>query len=294
MSKLPVITREIAAMPERADDAHKGEAGRVIIIGGCAGRTMMVGAPALTANAAFRSGAGLVQMVIPAGIQPAVAALAPCATSTALPQGAQGLLDIIRDFNADAVGLGPGLGDSLPATTLLELMRTFEGPMVVDADGLNLLATTEPTDIPNPRRITLTPHPGEMRRLLDWQGVSEPFDKSTDSRRAAACALVEATGCTVVLKGKGTVATDGERLYTNETGNAGLATGGAGDVLTGVLVGLAGQGMDPLEGAILGVFVHGLAGDFAAEERGRLSMMATDLLDFLPDAFSEQTDLQGD
>ena len=118
------------------------------------------------------------------------------------------------------------------------------------------------------------------------------INATPNSRRDAACALVECDGCTTVLNGRGTIVTDGQRLFLNETGNAGMATGGTGDVLTGLLAALLGQRMDPLEAAILGVYLHGLAGDFAAEELGRRSMTATALIDYLPAAFCEP-DLTG-
>jgi NAD(P)H-hydrate epimerase len=158
---------------------------------------------------------------------------------------------------------------------------------VVDADGLNQLATASPSALPDPRHLILTPHPGELRRLLAARGHDMSVAPNSEARRAAACALHEAYGCIVVLKGRGTVVTNGERLYINETGNAGMATGGAGDVLTGVIAALIGQRMDPFEAAILGVYLHGLAGDFASEELGRWSLTATDLIEYLPVAFSE-------
>ena len=282
-----IVTREIAPLPPRVPHAHKGDVGRIVIIGGCAGEVMMVGAPALAANAAYRSGAGLVQIWTPDAIRTSVAVLGPCATTRRLPTDAGGLLRAAGDFAAEVIAVGPGLGDSLPAGELLAFLAGFAGPVVIDADGLNLLATVPSSVIPDPRRVVMTPHPGEARRLLSARGVDRALETSATSRRAAACALAEAFGCTVVLKGRGTVVTNGERLYVNETGNSGMATGGTGDVLTGVIAALIGQRMDPLEAAILGVYLHGLAGDFAAEELGRWSMTAEDLLDYLPEAFCD-------
>jgi ADP-dependent NAD(P)H-hydrate dehydratase len=254
----------------------------------------MIGAPAMVARAAFRSGAGLVQVVVPREIQPAVAVLAPTATTRTLHADAKRVLQAIEEFHGDVVALGPGLGDSLSPDVVQEVLCTFGGPMVVDADGLNALAATDRFTVDDPGRVIITPHPGEMRRLLKGRGVEATFDNSPKQRRAAAVALLEAYGFTVVLKGRGTVVTDGKRLYVNETGNAGLATGGTGDVLTGVIAGLLGQKMDPLEAAILGVYVHGLAGDFAAEELGRLSMDAVDVIEYLPEAFGEHSLLELD
>jgi NAD(P)H-hydrate epimerase len=282
-----IITREVTPLPERSDDAHKGEVGRIVVIGGCCGEVVMVGAPALAANAAFRTGAGLVQMLVPEAIRASVAVLAPCATTRTLATDADALLTAVSGFHADAVALGPGLGDTLSPGVVADLLTRLPGPVVVDADGLNLLAAAPTFSIPDPERIVLTPHPGELARLLAARDLDHAVDRSPSSRRTAACALAEAYGCVAVLKGRGTVVTNGRRLYVNETGNAGMATGGAGDVLTGVIAALIGQKMEPFEAAILGVYLHGLAGDFAAEELGRWSMTAMDLVEYLPEAFSE-------
>ncbi len=282
-----IITREIASLPQRSEDAHKGDAGRVVIIGGCCDEVMMVGAPALAALAAFRSGAGLVQMMVPEPIRAAAAILAPCATTRTLPTDLAALLDAVDGFHADVVALGPGLGSSLDAAVVTGFLAEFEGPVVLDADGLNVLAATQPFEIPNPRRVVMTPHPGEMRRLLASRGQDLNIENTLGSRRTAACALVEIFGCVAVLKGHGTVVTDAVRLYVNETGNAGMATGGTGDVLAGMIAALIAQRMSTLEAAILGVYLHGLAGDFAAEELGRLSMTAQDLIEYLPEAFCD-------
>lgn len=282
-----VITREIAPLPERGDDVHKGDVGRLVVIGGCCGETLMVGAPALAANAAFRSGAGLVQLLVPESIRSPATVLAPCATTHTLPTDASSLLEAVTAFRADVVALGPGLGDSLTPEVVAEFLASYTGPVVVDADGLNAIAKAPPFEIPDSRRVVMTPHGGEMRRLLAARGSDHPIDASSSGRRAAACELATLYGCTAVLKGRGTVATDGQRLYVNETGNAGMATGGTGDALTGVIAALLGQHLDPLEASILGVYLHGLAGDFASEELGRLPMTAMDLVEYLPEAFSE-------
>jgi NAD(P)H-hydrate epimerase len=282
-----IITREIAPPPQRSEDAHKGDVGRIVVIGGCSGDVMMVGAPALAANAAFRTGAGLVQMLVPESIRTSVAVLAPCATTRTIPTDTEALLTAVSDFRADVVALGPGLGDTLSPGVVADFLTRCTGPIVVDADGLNLLAAAPAFSIPDPERIVMTPHPGELRRLLASRDLDRPVDVTAASRRAAACALAEAFGCIAVLKGRGTVVTNGRRLYMNETGNAGMATGGTGDVLTGVIAALIGQHVEPFEAAILGVYLHGLAGDFAAEELGRCSMTAMDLVEYLPEAFNE-------
>ncbi len=302
MSEL-IVTREISPLPDRSLDAHKGDAGRILVIGGCSADTLMVGAPALVANAALRAGAGLVQMLVPADLRQSVCVLAPCATSRSLSDSPQEILRCATEYTANVIAIGPGLGRTLCAETIVRLLDGFDGPCVVDADALNTLASLPPppigmdTGVANPslhrwpihdpHRVVLTPHPGEARRLLDAFGIAKSIDSTPHSRRAAACALVDATGCTVVLKGHGTVVTNGDRIYTNETGNSGMATAGTGDVLTGVIAALIGQHLSPFEAAVLGVYLHGLAGDFAAEELGRHAMTALDVMDYLSEAFVE-------
>lgn len=285
------ITREVASLPERKPDAHKGDAGRVVVIGGSCGEVMMVGAPAMAASAAFRTGSGLVQLFVPEPLRAPVAVLSPCATIRTLPTASDALLSAIAEFRADALAVGPGLGRSIEPAVLIDLLKTYTGSVVIDADGLNLLAETDPFDIPSPHRIVLTPHLGELNRLLEGRGMAREVTRDPASRRNAACALVEAYGCTVVFKGRGTIVTNGDRLYVNETGNVGMATGGTGDVLTGILASLMAEAMPAMEASILGVYLHGLAGEFAAEELGRRSMTATDVIDYLPEAISDHSAL---
>ena len=180
-----------------------------------------------------------------------------------------------------AVVLGPGLGRD-PDTG--EFVRSFvtsvESATVVDADGLNLLAGRAGALKSAPGSFVITPHPAEAGRLLGLP-ASAPIPKD---RKKAVRDLVALTGAVAVLKGHGTLVCDGDRLYENRTGNPGMATGGTGDVLAGVIAALLAQGLEPFEAAVLGVFVHGRAGDLAAKEVGEVSLVATDLLDFLPDA----------
>ena len=283
----PIITKELAALPCRADDAHKGSVGRIAIIGGCSGEVTMVGAVALAANAAMRSGAGLVRLFVPEALVAPALVLAPTCTACRHPRDAAGLLSAMFDFGADVAVIGPGLGESLPAEAVVEFIRKFPGPILVDADGLNRLSESPGFAAAGDNRVILTPHPGEAARLLASKGLSDAIGTDPTSRRQAALALTEQYRCIVALKGRGTVVTNGERLYVNETGNSGMATGGSGNVLTGVIAALIGQRMAPFEAAVLGVYLHGLAGDFAAEEYGRLSMTAEDIISFLPVAISE-------
>lgn len=289
MPSRPHRTKEIPSPPRRSPEAHKGSVGRLLIVGGSDDPTTgvtMVGAPALTARAAFRAGAGLVQLVVPDSIKPAVAVLIAEATLRSVPSTntADVLLQAVTEYQADVVAIGPGLGRSLSPTELLHFVQESRAAMVVDADALNTLAQAAPPAFPTPARVVLTPHPGEANRLLrGWKQIGDiPNDRET-----VAVTLHDLCGAVIVLKGHGTVVTNGKRLYINETGNAGLATAGTGDVLTGVIAALIGGGMDPFEASVLGVHVHGLAGDFAAQDLGQRSVTAVDVIEYLPDAFAE-------
>ena len=284
----------LPSLPPRAADSHKGDFGRVLVIGGSLG---MAGAPALAAMSALRSGAGLVTVATPRSVLPIVAGFDPCYMTVPLVEDADGIVDYanIVDFTAAATGydvwaIGPGLGRSQGATELVaHLYRTIPGAMIVDADGLNALAEAS---VRNPRlwdnppgpRI-VTPHPGEFRRL------SGANAGSTDAERIAAAvefAAHDSSGKTiVVLKGRGTVVADVLQYAVNGTGNPGMATGGTGDCLTGVIAGLVAQKLAAWDAARLGVHVHGAAGDIAAERLGQASMTARDLVDALPAAFME-------
>jgi len=197
---------------------------------------------------------------------------------------------ISRCFEAvednDVAAFGPGVGVGGGVKKVLETLIQLESArLVVDADGLNNLSKITGWADSRKARMIITPHPGEMQRL--WPGV---FRKVMPAERVdQALELAQKTGCVVVLKGAGTVVSDGERVYVNKTGNPGMATAGSGDVLTGVITALAGQGLGDLDSAVLGVYVHGLAGDIAAEKYGQVSMIATDIIDCLCDAFKALT-----
>ena len=286
--------RTLPKLPARKPDAHKGDFGRVLVVGGSRG---MIGAPALAANAALRSGAGLVTVAAPEAVQLLVATLCPCATSLPLscrPDGAPAptavrqMLDLAEV--CDVLAVGPGMARSQGAAMLVRAVLEQPKPVVLDADGLNDLAGIDRW--PEIRRcpLVLTPHPGEFSRL-----TGKPVAEIQKDRVGAAIAAAREWGeagtsagespLVVVLKGAGTVVTDGDRVYVNRTGNPGMATGGTGDVLTGVVAALIGQQLEPFEAACLGTFVHGLAGDLAARQLGQISLIATDLTDFLPQAF---------
>jgi NAD(P)H-hydrate epimerase len=275
--------KQIPRLPRRAVDAHKGDVGRLLVVGGCLGKQGMLGAPALVANAALRSGIGLVQIATEAPAMGYVGMLAPCATTRAMAAGVDDLAAMAVDFGADVVAIGPGLGVTVSGQEIVELLNRFSGGIVVDADGLNALAALGRWQARWPHNVVITPHPGEMQRLVTGWGL----DVEVKEREKCAVALAKATGVTVVLKGHGTVVTNPEHVYVNQTGNSGMATAGAGDVLTGVIAALMGQKMPAFAAAVLGVHVHGLAGDAAAEQLGRISLIATDIIEYLSDAFSD-------
>jgi NAD(P)H-hydrate epimerase len=181
----------------------------------------------------------------------------------------------------DVVAIGPGLGRSGAITKLvLAVLKGYGGPMVLDADGLNAVVGHVTHLQERQAPLIITPHPGEFSRL-----TGTPIPDIQHRRVDAAVAFANQNRVIVVLKGNGTVVTDGHRYYQNTTGNPGMATGGTGDVLTGVIAALLGQGLDAFEAAQLGVYLHGLAGDLARDELGEVSLIASDLLHYLPRAF---------
>ena len=259
----------------RKREIHKGSCGRILIAAGSVG---MAGAAVLAARGALRSGAGLVQLSVPAGIFPIVQTgvlEATCLTDS---------LDNIDLSRYNAAAAGPGLGDSRESVEKVRiLLDSFDGPLVLDADGLNIAASEDFFDLMRARggRLIITPHMGEARRLM----AKDFSEKMT--RRELAEALAEKTGAVTVLKGAGTVvAAKGRKTYTNTTGNSGMATAGSGDVLTGIITSLCGQRhsdgrpIEPLEAALAGVYIHGLAGDLGAEEKGEYGLIAGDIAEY--------------
>jgi NAD(P)H-hydrate epimerase len=280
------IIREIPRLPPRPVEGHKGTFGRVLVVAGSVG---MTGAAALVGRAALRAGAGLVRVATARSALPIVAAIEPSYTTLPLGEDSEGRISakaVNAILNAaqenDVVAVGPGMGQSTGLRAVVEALLRQEGMrLLIDGDGLNNLSRL--TGWPRKRKadVILTPHPGEMKRL--WSGLFHedvPHDRQEIATRAAQTAQA-----VVALKGAGTVVTDGERVYVNSTGNPGMATAGSGDVLTGVVAALMGQGLSNFEATVLGVYVHGLAGDIAAGRLGQISLMATDIIDALPEAF---------
>jgi len=282
------VVRKIPKLKPRAADAHKGDFGRVAIIAGSLG---MSGAAALAGRSALRAGAGLVRVAIPESILPIVASIEPSFTTVLLSEDSSGkispkaintILDII-DEN-DCFAFGPGIGLSGSVRFVLEtLIKQEKLRLLIDADGLNNLSKIKNWPQKNKAKLILTPHPGEMKRL--WTGLLR--QELPPNRREQAVQLAQNTETVVVLKGAGTIVTDGQKVYTNKTGNPGMATAGSGDVLTGVITALAAGGLSNFDAAVLGVYIHGLAGDVAAEKTGQVSLIATDIIEALPKAFQK-------
>ncbi len=282
----------ISAVPQlapRKADSHKGDFGRVLII---AGSTGMAGAAALAGTACMRSGAGLVRVATARSCLATVAGLEPCYTTIPLAEDSSGristeamgtILDAVAEN--DVVAFGPGIGQSHALRSIVERLIGLKGvPLVIDADGLGNLSRLRDWPASVKAHLVFTPHPGEMKRL--WASVIR--EEMPADREAIATEFVRRVPCTLLLKGAGTVVTDGQGLYVNTTGNPGMATAGSGDVLTGVIAALTGQGLSPFDAAVLGAYLHGLAGDLAAQHIGQVSLISRDLIEFLPEAFRRQ------
>jgi len=280
------IVETIPKLKPRAVDGHKGDYGKICIIAGSVG---MSGAAALAGRAALRAGAGLVRVATPKSVLPIVAAIEPSFTTIALPEDDAGRISAVAIHAVleaagqnDAVAFGPGVGTSGALRSILEqLLEQQNLRLVIDADGLNNLAGLKNWPARLKAKPILTPHPGEMKRL--WSGLLR--EELPDKRQQQALQLAQRTNAVVVLKGAGTVVTDGEKVYINKTGNPGMATAGSGDVLTGVITALLSQELSNFDAAVLGVYIHGRAGDIAAEKFGQVSLITTDIIDSLPAAF---------
>jgi NAD(P)H-hydrate epimerase len=235
----------------------------------------------------LRGGAGLVTVAGPEEILPIVAAGSPCYLTAPLSNDREGKLanvtaKVLELVQAnDVAAVGPGLGRSAPISKLIaELVGNIQIPLVLDADGINALINQTDSLKNHAAPIILTPHPGEFARLL---GCDVPAVQAR--RQELAVEFAAKFQVILVLKGHRTIVTDGRQIYHNQTGNPGMATGGTGDVLTGLIAALLGQKLAPFAAAQLGVYLHGLAGDLAEEELGQVSLIASDLLSFLPKAF---------
>jgi len=254
---------------KREKDIHKGDCGRVLVIAGSKG---MAGAAVLCAKAALRAGAGLVRVSVPEEVFPIIQIGVPEATCITRERS----LEELTQYHAIAVG--PGLGDDERVGLLIKkILACCNQPVVLDADGLNLLCNDLDQLKHSKTRLIITPHPGEAARMLK----RKTSDINQD-RLSSAVELAAQTGAITVLKGAGSiVATPEGKTYINTTGNPGMATGGSGDVLTGVIAALAGQRIGPEAAAKTGVYLHGMAGDLAAEQKGEYGLIASDIADMV-------------
>lgn len=253
-------------LPARAATAHKGHFGHVLLIGGDAGYS---GAIRLAAQAALRCGAGLVSVAT----RPVHAGLVSLAQAEIMAHDVESATDLEHLLEkATVVVIGPGLGQSDWAKQHLETVLNTDLPLVIDADALNLLANTQKK---LHERCVMTPHPGEAARLLQTTSRVIQSDRFDSIRQ-----LQNNYNSTVVLKGAGTLVDDGQLITVNTNGNPGMASGGMGDVLSGVIAGLLAQGMDTAAAARCGVWLHGAAADHAAQQ-GQRGLLAGDLLPFI-------------
>jgi len=273
-------------LPERHANSNKGDYGRVLIVTGSTG---MTGSGCLASMSALRSGAGLVYAAVPASlagiygsnlIEPIILPLEDSGKGSLTAKSIPGILEIMERMNVAAVGPGLSVTDDIKEI-VREIITHAAIPLILDADALNALSSDVSILKKRKAKTVLTPHPGEMARLT---GIS--IDKIQKDRISTARGFSQEYGTVLVLKGSRTVVAlpDG-RVFINPTGNPGMATAGTGDVLTGIIAGLCAQGMDAADAAVAGVYLHGLAGDFAASELGMYSMVAGDIIKYLPEAF---------
>lgn len=309
------MTAPLPDLPLRDPAGHKGTFGTVCVIGGQsanpAGGREMVGGPAFTATAALRAGAGLAVLAVPQPLLTDALVIAPSATGLALPVDGNGRLQpsesaTLLDQHLSAmrcVAIGPGFGSDEPQQQIVVRMIARDDlAIVIDADAINALAELTDVHVDLRCHAVLTPHPGEYRRIAAALGIdADPTDDVT--RDVAARQLAQRLGCVVVLKGHRTVISDGINAHVNTTGSAALATAGTGDVLTGIIAGLIAQffkpnlgpgsrqvtaaeqgGLSLFECARLGVYLHGKAADMWSAKHGDAGLLATDLLELIPDA----------
>ena len=299
---MPECNEMASLIPAHLPSDHKGSRGRVAVVAGSAG---MAGAATLASRAALRSGAGMVMLGSPAGLMDALTARHTEVMLRGLPETAEGTLSLAAEPGiesllswADVLAIGPGLTRHDETAALVRrVVSNAEMPVVIDADGVNAfsgrtgdLADGRAGDLADSRaEIILTPHVFELSRLI---GV--PFEEIEADRIEAARQTACSLRVTLVLKGADTlVASPRGQISVNPTGNPGMATAGSGDVLTGAIAALLGQGLGAWDAARLGVYLHGLAGDLGAEAMGPHSLVAGDLIDHLPGAFLNTSDVQG-
>jgi len=269
-------------LPPRPKEGHKGLFGRVLVVGGS---DQMIGAPVLAGTAALRLGSGLVQIALPQRVLATALSVTPELTGLGLTPSSGGALMEAAN-KADAIVLGPGLGQSPAAIKRVGKLIKLDKPMVIDADALNIMAAGKKWPKDMKASAVLTPHPGEMKRLIRLLGKSEvPSDE--EGRIGIATQAARAFGVVLVLKGERTVVADGQRVYVNNTGDSSLSKGGSGDVLSGMLGCLLGLKLDRFDAACTAVHLHGRAGEIAGEHLGRRSVLSRDVINAIPAAIKE-------
>ncbi len=285
---------ELPRLPARRPDMHKGDAGRIAIVGGS---RAMTGAPSLTARGALRGGAGLVRIFTPAAAHPIVAAAEICVMTTPVDDGGAGEFSaasidgLLAGLEwADVLAVGPGLGASDAVRDVIARLLAVNKPLVLDADGLNAAAKIEQWWKLRSAPTILTPHPGEMARLRAGVRMVESHGSDDQARRTNAVEYARKTGAVVVLKGRRTVVCEAKTSFVNATGNPGMAAGGMGDVLTGLIAALWAQGLSPFDAACLAVYAHGEAADILADTIGPFGYLAREVADALPGVLARHVD----
>jgi len=283
-----MVKEHLSSIPSRKEDTHKGDFGHVFVVAASRG---MTGAAYLASQAALTSGAGVVTCGVPSSLNAIMEVKLTEAMTLALAETKDASLassaekDIVKFAKrSGVVAIGPGLSGHPDTQKLVrKLLKNINKPVVLDADGIIALAGN--CEILKKRKAPtiLTPHPGEMSRL-----TGKDVGAIQRNREKIALAFAKKYGVILVLKGHRTVvAASKGSAYTNQTGNSGMSTAGCGDVLTGMIASFVGQGINPYSAAVIGVYLHGLAGDIAAREKGQFSMIAGDLLEKLPQAIQE-------
>ncbi|HWE02266.1 MAG TPA: NAD(P)H-hydrate dehydratase [Tepidisphaeraceae bacterium] len=280
---------QLPLLPLRPVDGHKGLFGRVLIVGG---NDEMVGAPVLAGTSALRMGAGLVQIAVPRSILAAAISVTPELIGLGLGTASADKRLLEAGGKADAIVIGPGLGQSPRAKARLLRLVRLPKPMVVDADGLNMLAAGKKWPAFFKAEAVLTPHPGEMSRLGTLFGRTE-VPKDQHGRIDIAVEAAKTFGQTIVLKGGGTVVTDGTRVYVNTTGDSSLSKAGTGDILSGIIGTLLSEKMDGFDAACAGVWLHGRAGELAGQRLGMRCVLGADVIDHIHVAINQYPNLPG-
>jgi hydroxyethylthiazole kinase-like uncharacterized protein yjeF len=279
-SEFHLLTKEFIKSKFKIRDefSHKGTYGHALIISGSIGK---MGACVLSTKAALRSGVGLVTAFVP-----------KCGLEILQTTNPEAMCELSSDENYiagdlnwkkyNAIGIGPGIGKEIKTMQVIEhLFAHYDGPLVIDADALNLISEYDSLFDKIPKNAILTPHPKEFDCLF---GKSESTEERLIRQRASSKKLA----CYIILKGAHTsISTPEGCVYMNNTGNSGMAKGGSGDVLTGLISGLLSQGYSPLDASLIGVWIHGLAGDFAKQKKNEITMTAMDLIDGFTEAFNE-------